>query len=106
MRKNAPKTPPEKNYMRTGALEKKPKRKRYKCPVRKQVLQASSIFDWLISEKLFYFLEVGIVFSLVFCRARIPKLHVCIVFAGFCRTTYSHSGDPYRLASTKPANTI
>ena len=56
------------------------------------------VFDWLISEKLFYFLEVGIVFSLVFCRARIPKLHVCIVFADFCRTTYSCTGNLYRFS--------
>jgi hypothetical protein len=41
MRKDAPKTP-RKKYMRKGAPETQ-QRKRYKLPVRKQVLQASSI---------------------------------------------------------------
>ena len=33
-----------------------------------------------------------------FFRACVPRLHVCIVFAGFCRSTFSHAGSLYRFS--------
>ena len=35
-------------------------------------------------------------FICVFFRACGPRLHVCIVFVGFCWSTFSHTGSLYR----------
>ena len=89
------------------------------------------VFDWFISEHLFYFLksvsflavffllfsehvfpdykivssslvfggarvfilETRIIFTWFFSRTRVPRLQVCIVFAGICRSTCSNSGS-------------
>jgi hypothetical protein len=40
-------------------------------------------------------LELCIVLP-VCVRTRVPRLQVCIVFAGFCRNTCSHTGSVYR----------
>ena len=42
-----------------------------------------------------FILELCIVLP-VCVRTRVPRLQVCIVFAGFCRNTCSHTGSVYR----------
>jgi hypothetical protein len=48
---------------------------------------------WFLAEHVFSFWRLVSFLPGFFSRTRVPRLQVCIVFAGICRSTCSNSGS-------------